>query len=285
MTPAGPAQAALNGRVALVTGAGRGLGASHAAALAAAGAAVVVNDPSVSVDGTARDAADVACAVVETISAAGGIAVVDRSDVSSFTGAERAVACALHHFGRLDIVVNNAGIMSASAVTELSQEEFQRSLATNVTGSVGVARAAFASMRDRGYGRIVNTLSEAALAVGYHAGTAYAASKAALWGATMALADEGAPWGITVNAISPGARTRMSRDHLERVGSTVDLDPAHVSKVVLALVDESAGDITGRVVHAAGGAIREYRLQRHIDTPLVPRLEAAQMSTADRKVQ
>ncbi len=266
--PNGP----LSGRVALVTGAGRGLGASHAAVLAAAGAAVVVNDASLSLDGVSREHVDVAGAVVETITAAGGIATADRSDISRFSGAEQAVACALETFGRLDIVINNAGIMSASKVTGLSQEDFDRVLATNVTGSVGIARAAFAPMRDRRYGRVVNTVSEAALGTGYHAGVAYAASKAALWGLTMALADEGAPYGITVNAVSPGARTRMSRDHLDRVGSTLDLDPAHVSRVVLALVAESAGDITGRVVHAAGGAVREYRLERHSDTPLIANL-------------
>ncbi|MEU1994064.1 SDR family NAD(P)-dependent oxidoreductase [Nocardia gamkensis] len=262
----------LAGRVALVTGAGRGLGASHAAVLAAAGAAVVVNDASLSLDGVSREDADVAGAVVETITAAGGIAIADRSDISRFSGAEQAVACALETFGRLDIVINNAGIMSASKMTGLSQEDFDRVLATNVTGSVGITRAAFAPMRERRYGRVINTVSEAALGTGYHAGVAYAASKAALWGLTMALADEGAPHGITVNAVSPGARTRMSRDHLERVGSTLDLDPAHVSRVVLALVTESAGDVTGRVVHAAGGAVREYRLKRHSDTPLIANL-------------
>ena len=261
--------AGLSGRVALVTGAGRGLGASHAKMLAAAGAAVVVNDRSVSVDGVTRESADVAGAVVETITAAGGIAVADRADISGFAGAERAVACALESFGRLDIVVNNAGVMSARSITELTQEEFDRAVATNLTGSAGIAKAAFGPMRERGYGRVVNTVSEAAFAPGYHAGPAYAASKAALWGLTMALADEGAPHGITVNAVSPGARTRMSRDHLERVGSTMDLDPAHVSRIVLALVADSAGDVTGRVVHAAAGAVREYQLKRHSDTPLV----------------
>lgn len=259
----------LSGRVALVTGAGRGLGASHAEMLAAAGAAVVVNDASVSVDGAARESADVAGAVVEKITAAGGIAIADRSDISCFTGAEAAVTCALESFGRIDIVVNNAGIMSARSMAELTQDEFDRALATNVTGSAGIAKAGFRAMRERGYGRVVNTVSEAALASGYHAGPAYAASKAALWGLTMALADEGAPHGITVNAVSPGARTRMSRDHLERVGSTMDLDPSHVSRIVLALVSDSAGDVTGRVIHAAAGAVREYLLKRCSDTPLV----------------
>jgi NAD(P)-dependent dehydrogenase (short-subunit alcohol dehydrogenase family) len=139
-------------------------------------------------------------------------------------------------------------------------------------------------MRDRRYGRVVNTISEAALRTGCHAGAAYAAAKAALWGMTMALSDEAAPYGITVNAVSPGARTRMSQDHLERTGSVLDLAPEHVSRIVLALVAESASDVTGRVVHAAGGEVREYRLRREADTPLVRRLTRSVGSSAGRHV-
>jgi len=262
----------LAGRVALVTGAGRGLGASHARALAAAGASVVVNDLSVSLDGSAVEAGNVAARTAAEIVAVGGTAVADCSDVSGFAGAESAVQCAVETFGGLDILVNNAGILTGGGLTELSQVDIERCLAVNVIGSAGTVRAAFGYMRDRRYGRVVNTISEAALRIGFHAGAAYASAKAALWGLTMALADEGAPHGITVNAVSPGARTRMSRAHLERTGSDLDLVPEHVSRVVLALVAESAGDLTGRVVHAAGGAIREYRLHREADTPLVRRL-------------
>lgn len=265
----------LAGRVALVTGAGRGLGAAHARTLAAAGAAVVVNDLAVSVDGAARETADVAGETAAAIIAAGGRAVADRTDIAGFEGAAQAVRRALDVFGRLDIVVNNAGILSRGALTDLSQEELERSLAVNVIGSAGTVRAAFEPMREQGYGRVINTISEAALNTGYHTGAAYAAAKAALWGLTMALADEGAPDGITVNALSPGARTRMSRDHLAGAGSRLDLSPEHVSRVVLALVTESADDVTGRVVHAAAGAVREYRLGRTADSPLVTRLARA----------
>ncbi|MET7772564.1 SDR family NAD(P)-dependent oxidoreductase [Nocardia sp. NPDC005366] len=262
----------LGGRVALITGAGRGLGASHAIVLAAAGAAVVVNDPSLSVDGSRFENSDVAQVVADSIVATGGTAIADRSDISSFDGATKAVYRTLETFGRIDIVVNNAGILSTTGIAGLSQDELERSLATNVTGAIGTARAAFQPMRGQRYGRIVNTVSEAALAPGHHTGTAYAASKAALWGVTMALADEGAADGITVNAISPGARTRMSAAHLERTRSSLDLDPAHVSSVLLALVSESAADITGRIVHAAGGAVREYLLRRQSETEILARL-------------
>jgi NAD(P)-dependent dehydrogenase (short-subunit alcohol dehydrogenase family) len=262
----------LAGRVALVTGAGRGLGRAHARTLAAAGAAVVVNDLSVSLDGSAAEDDDLAARTAAAIVADGGRASADRSDVSGFAGAEAAVRCALDTFGRLDILVNNAGILTGAKLAELSQEDMERCLAVNVLGSAGTVRAAFGPMRARRYGRVVNTLSEAGLRTGCHAGAAYAAAKAALWGLTMALSDEAAPHGITVNAVSPGARTRMSRDHLDRAGHGLDLAPEHVSRVVLALVAEPAAGITGRVVHAAGGEVREYRLSREADTPLVRQL-------------
>lgn len=273
--PTMPVSGPLAGRVALVTGAGRGLGAAHARTLAAAGAAVVVNDLGVSLDGTTRETADAASGTVAEIVAAGGLAIADRSDIAGFEGAELVVRRALDAFGRFDIVVNNAGILSRSALIDLSQEELERNLAVNVIGSAGTVRAAFEPMREQGYGRVVNTISEAALRTGHHVGLAYAAAKAALWGLTMALADEGSRDGITVNAVSPGARTRMSRDHLAGSGSRLDLTPEHVSRVVLALVGESAGDVTGRVVHAAGGEVREYRLTRTAGSPLVARLSGA----------
>lgn len=254
----------MNGRVALVTGAGRGLGAAHARLLAANGVAVVVNDASVSIDGRS-DGTDVAGGTTRSIVDSGGQAVADRSDISSFDGARAAVERALEAFGRLDIVVNNAGILTTGGIAELAETELERCLAVHVVGSAGVARAAFPHMRARRYGRIVNTISEAALGTGYGAGVAYAAAKAAVWGLTMALADEGAPYGITVNAVSPGASTRMSAGHVRAPG----LEPEHVSRVVLALI--STAD-TGRVVHAAGGAVREYRLRREADTDLVRRL-------------
>jgi NAD(P)-dependent dehydrogenase (short-subunit alcohol dehydrogenase family) len=255
----------MRSRVALVTGAGRGLGAAHARLLAASGMAVVVNDASVGLDGRA-DGADVASDTVASIVDDGGLAVADRSDISSFDGARAAVERALDVFGGIDVVVNNAGILVTDGIAELSQDDLERCLAVHVVGAAGVARAAFPHLRAQHYGRIVNTISEAALGSGYGAGVAYAAAKAAIWGLTMALADEGAPHGITVNAVSPGAHTRMSAGHLR----AADLAPEHVSRVVLALV--SAGDVTGRVVHAAGGAVREYRLRREDGTDLVRRL-------------
>jgi NAD(P)-dependent dehydrogenase (short-subunit alcohol dehydrogenase family) len=263
----------LDGRAALVTGAGRGLGAAHARALAAAGAAVVVNDTGVDTAGNDPDPA-VADAVAAEIRAAGGTAVPDHSDVSGFDGAAAAVSRVLDEFGRIDILVNNAGIIGSARVEELSEDELQRHLAVHVVGTVGAIRAAFPHMRAQGHGRIVTTTSEAALSRLHGTGMAYSAAKAAVWGVTMAAASEGIGHGVTVNALSPGALTRMSRAHLEVAGIPpgLDLSPARVADVVVALCGDDAGDITGRVVHTAGGHVREYVLGRTDDTDLVHRL-------------
>lgn len=262
----------LRGRVALVTGAGRGLGAAHARTLAAMGAAVVVNDVGASVDGRSHGAR-VAQEVVTEIRAAGGRAVVDDSDISSFEGAAAAVRTATAGFGRLDILVNNAGIIASSGIEDVTEEEMLRLLRVHVLGSLGTTRAAFPLMRDQGHGRIVNTVSEAALDMRRSSGPAYVSAKAAIWGLTMTTARQGAPHGVTANAISPGAATRMSADLLATGHSEgLDLSPEHVSRVVATLVCDDAHDITGKVVHAAAGQVREYVLRREADTELVRRI-------------
>jgi NAD(P)-dependent dehydrogenase (short-subunit alcohol dehydrogenase family) len=264
----------LHGRVALVTGAGQGLGAAHARRLAATGAAVVVNDIGSSPDGL-NSGSPVAKTVVEEIRAAGGRAVVDTSDVSSLAGASGAVHAAVAAYGRLDILVNNAGIIATSGIDEVSEEEMLRLFRVHVLGSVGTIQAALPVMRSQLYGRIVNTISEAALHTRMSAGPAYAAAKAAVWGLTMTTARDAAPYGITANAISPGAATRMSASLLASGHSAgLDLAPDHVSRVVAALVGDDAGDINGKVIHAAAGQIREYVLHRTKDSDLVRRLIA-----------
>ena len=264
----------LTGRVALVTGAGRGLGAAHARALARAGAAVVVNDVGASLDG--RSAGEqVTGGVVDDIKAAGGQAASDVSDISTFEGAASAVRTAIDSFGRIDILVNNAGIGGGDSVEHIDEEDLLRMLRVHVMGSVGTIRAAFPHMREQGYGRIVNTISEAALDMRLGSGPAYAVAKAAIWGLTMSTAREGHDHGITVNAISPGAATRMSADLLASGHSAgLDLSPDRVAEVVTALVTDEAGDITGKVVHTAAGQVREYVLKRTADSDLVRRLVA-----------
>jgi NAD(P)-dependent dehydrogenase (short-subunit alcohol dehydrogenase family) len=265
----------LSGKVALVTGAGRGLGAAYARRFAAAGAAVVVNDVGATVDGTSTGE-PVAGETVERITAHGGRAVPDASDVSTFAGAAAAVRTALTSFGRLDILVNNAGVIAQGSIESIGEAELLRLFRVHVASSVGTLKAAFPIMRRQGHGRVLNTISEAALDMRLEAGPAYAAAKAAIWGLTMAAARDGRPHGITVNAISPGAATRMSAGLLDSGHSAgLDLDPDHVARVVLALVSEEFGDVTGRVVHSAAGQIREYVLRRTPDTDLVRRLADA----------
>jgi NAD(P)-dependent dehydrogenase (short-subunit alcohol dehydrogenase family) len=259
----------LGGRVALVTGAGRGLGEAHARELARAGAAVVVNDIGVDINGDAPDFA-VAERVAAAIRADGGKAVAETSDVAGFAGATRAVEHTVAEFGRIDILVNNAGIIGAgSALDSITQDELERLLAVHTVGTVGAIAAALPHMRRAGFGRIVNTTSEASLATDIAAGAAYAAAKSAVWGITMSASKE-AGAGITVNAVSPGALTRMSEGFLLESGipDGLDLSPAQVSRVVVALCTEEAGRFTGRVPHTAGGFVREYVLRRRDDTDL-----------------
>lgn len=266
---------ALAGRVALVTGGGRGLGRAHARELARLGAALVVTDTGVALDGTGSDPT-VASAVAEEIRAADGRAIADHSDVRGFSGAQAAVERAVAEFGRLDIVINNAGTMQAAPIDDLTEADLRAELDVHALATVAVMRAAFPRMREQGYGRIVNTISEAALHLEMADALAYSTAKAAVWGATMAGARAGAPHGITVNALSPGAYTRMSAPYLDVQGIPpgLDLSPERVAEVAAGLCTEEAGDLTARVVHTAGGHIREFRMQRVDGTDLVERLTA-----------
>jgi len=236
---------------ALVTGAGRGLGRAHALALAARGVAIVVND---------LDPAP-AAAVVAEIEAAGGRAVADTTDIASREGGRAAVAASIAAFGRIDVLVNNAGF---------AEGDLEALLDVHLRGPLGAMDAAIDDMRPRRWGRIVNTVSEVALDDRFAGPVAYGAAKAALWSATLATAAAVRHEGITVNALSPGARTRLSEPVL--TASTLDLAPEHVARVVAYLCSDEADDITGRVVHAAAGQIREYTTTRSASTPLAERL-------------
>jgi len=268
----------LDGRVALVTGAGRGSGRAHALALAAQGAAVVINDVGADLDGSGGDAGPAEAVAAEVVSA-GGWGLADTTDVASIDGGRRAVARTIDAYGRIDIVVNNAGFAHGGGdVIHPVEDELDALLGVHLKGALGTMAAAFPYMAARGWGRIVNTVSEAALDPRFVGALGYGAAKAALWSATLAAAAEGVPLGITVNAVSPGARTRMNADLLDagfRAGASagLDLDPAHVADVVAYLASDEAGDITGRIIHAAGGEVREYATARSSGTDLVERLQ------------
>ena len=273
-----PVPGSLDGRVAVVTGGGRGIGRAHSLLLTERGVRVVVSDVGADLAGEGHDET-VADGVVAEILTAGGDAVADHSDISTFAGAARPIARALEAFGTIDIVINNAGLAAGSAIETLTEHELATMFAVNFIGTIGATRAAWPHLRAQGWGRIVNTVSEVALdtRIPGGGGIGYGAAKAAVWSATLSLAQQGLPHGITVNAVSPGAFTRMNEEMLQRTPppAGLDLDPVHVARVVAWLVSDDAADVNGRIVHVAGGQHREYTTRRHRDTELVQRIDQA----------
>jgi len=243
------AQVELEGRVAVVTGAGGGLGRSHALALAARGAKVVVNDLGGARDGSGAGS-EMADAVVAEIVASGGEAVADYSSVATPEGGRTIVQAALDAFGRIDIVVNNAGILRDVSFAKLDPEALDLVLKVHLYGAFNVTRAAWDHMKEQKYGRVVSTASGSGL-YGNFGQTNYAAAKLGIVGLTRSLAIEGAKYGITANAIAPVANSRMTEDImppqlLER------LQPEHVSPLVVFLASEACTD-TGHVYSIGGG--------------------------------
>ncbi len=195
------------GRVAVVTGAGRGIGRSHAMLLAERGASVVVNDLGGSKEGVGEDAG-VAAAVAAQIVAAGGAAAADSSDVATTAGAEALVRSAVDRFGRLDILVNNAGIIKWAGLPDADAENLESHLAVHAMGSFNTTRAAWPLFVEQGYGRIVMTTSTGIF--GLPTNLSYATAKGAVIGLTRSLATAGAACGIKANLIAPAAFTRMA---------------------------------------------------------------------------
>lgn len=240
----------LDGRVAVVTGAGRGLGREHALLLGARGAQVIVNDVGGSLDGEGGEASP-AEQVVEEIRAAGGTAIADATDVSTLEGATTIVELATSTYGRLDVLVNNAGILRDRSMAKLTPAEVDPVLRVHLGGTIWMTKAAWPVFVEQGYGRVVNTTSAAGL-FGNFGQTNYAAAKAGIVGVTKTLAIEGARNGIQVTAIEPGARTRMTEDLLGDLADSVD--PALVSPLVLWLASEECGS-TGEVYNVGGGRV------------------------------
>jgi NAD(P)-dependent dehydrogenase (short-subunit alcohol dehydrogenase family) len=243
------AQVELDGRVAVVTGAGGGLGRSHALALAARGAKVVINDLGGSRDGSGAGS-EMADAVVAEIVAAGGEAVANYDSVATPEGGSSIVKSALDAFGRIDIVINNAGILRDVSFAKLEPDALDLVLKVHLYGAFNVTRAAWDHMKEQKYGRVVSTASGSGL-YGNFGQTNYAAAKLGIVGLTRSLAIEGAKYGITANAIAPVANSRMTEDImppqlLER------LQPEHVSPLVVFLASESCTD-TGHVYSVGGG--------------------------------
>jgi NAD(P)-dependent dehydrogenase (short-subunit alcohol dehydrogenase family)/acyl dehydratase/putative sterol carrier protein len=244
----------LEGKVAVVTGAGGGLGRCHALALAAEGARVVVNDVGGSRDGTgaSRSMAD---QVVEEIRKAGGQAAANYDSVATTEGAERIVRTAIDAFGRLDILVNNAGILRDKTLLKMDDDMWDLVIAVHLRGTFACTRAAARAMGSGG--RIVNTTSIAGLR-GNFGQTNYGAAKAAIYGFTLSAALELAKQNITVNAIAPIAKTRMTEE-IESVSE--EMRPEDVSPVVVFLASDLAKEISGRIFGVHGRHIFEYQMQ------------------------
>src|SRR5262245_42720484 len=233
----------LDGKTAIVTGAGRGIGRDHALQLAAEGAAVVVND----VD------ADEAKAVVAAIEDAGGRAAVNTDDVATYDGASALVDQAVEAFGELDILVNNAGIIRDAMSFSMSEADFDDVIRVHLKGHFAPSHFAGARWRERSKngdavsGRIINTVSESGL-YGLAGQINYAAAKAGIASMTIVLARELEKYGVTVNAICPRARTRMTETVLSGMGPNEagfdEWDPANISPTVAWLASDAAADIT-----------------------------------------
>ncbi|MEU5844529.1 SDR family NAD(P)-dependent oxidoreductase [Rhodococcus sp. NPDC047139] len=252
-----------NDRVVVITGAGRGIGRAHAELLAARGAAVVVGDLGATIDGSGVDGDDPATEVVAAITAAGGRAVACAADVATEEGANALVDIALAEFGRLDAVINNAGIVRTAPFDEVPYEEYQRHLDVHYFGALRLCRAAWPHLLKSPAGRVVNTISQAML--GNPDMSHYGGSKGALFGLTRNLAVEGLASGVKVNAIAPGAGTRMAEASADTLSPEVmeymrtQLRPEHVAPVAAYLVHTDC-TVTGEVFNVAGGIVNRLAL-------------------------
>ncbi len=244
----------LDGKVALVTGAGGGLGRTHALLLAAEGAAVVVNDLGGARDGSGAGSSSMADSVVEEIRAAGGQAVADYGSVTDEAAAKAMVRACVDNFGKIDICINNAGILRDKSFKNMSNDLWDVVVDVHLRGTYLVAKAAWDQMLAQGTGgRIINTSSTSGL-IGNFGQTNYGAAKAGIAGLTRVLALEGMKYGITVNTLAPTAWSRLTADILPE-----DVEerfaPDKVSPLVVWLCTDDAAKVTGRQFCAGANKI------------------------------
>jgi NAD(P)-dependent dehydrogenase (short-subunit alcohol dehydrogenase family) len=236
-----------DGRVAIVTGAGRGIGRAYAVLLAERGASVVVNDLGTSMSGTGTDDGP-AEAVAAEIVAAGGSAIADGNDVGSPTNAQALIDAAIEQYGRIDILINNAGVIAWAGLPDIDDDNFGGHLAVHLGGSFLTMRAAWPHFVEQGYGRVVNTTSAGVF--GLPKNTSYAAAKGGVIGLTRSAAVAGAPHGIKVNSIAPAAATRMAG---KAAATTIDtMAPELVAPMAAYLAHENC-PVSGEIYAAGAG--------------------------------
>jgi NAD(P)-dependent dehydrogenase (short-subunit alcohol dehydrogenase family) len=262
----------LDQRVAIVTGAGRGIGRSVALLLAAEGASLVVNDLGASLDGSGTDAGP-AQQTADEIIAAGGQAIANGGDISQHTTGEELVKTAISEFGRLDVLVNVAGILRDRMVFNMTEQEWDDVVRVHLKGTFNTTKFAAAHWRslrrESAQNRIINFTSVSGLH-GAPGQPNYAAAKMGIVGLTYSAANSLGKYGVTANAISPGAATRMTDSvpderRRTRGGSTDERSPDNVAPVVAYLASERSGFLTGQVIHSAGYEVSLYNKP----TPLV----------------
>jgi NAD(P)-dependent dehydrogenase (short-subunit alcohol dehydrogenase family) len=255
----------LDGRVAIVTGGGRGIGRSVARLLASEGASVVVADLGVAVDGSGRDSGP-AAETVGLITDAGGKAIANSGDISDFGTAQSLIGSAIEEFGRLDVLVNVAGILRDRMVFNMTEQEWDDVIRVHLKGTFNTTRFASAywrSLRDEtAQNRIINFTSVSGLH-GAPGQPNYAAAKMGIVGLTYSSANSLARYGVTSNAISPGAATRMTDSvpterRRSRAASADERSPDNVAPIVAYLASTRSGWINGRVIHSSGYEISLY---------------------------
>ena len=256
----------LDGKTAIVTGAGRGIGREHALALSRAGARVVVNDLGVSLAGEGADLSP-AQQVVDEIKAAGGEAVADGENVADFLGAKRLVDHAISEFGKLDILVNNAGILRDRMLVNMEEGEWDAVIEVHLKGHFAPTHHAAAYWRERSKSgedvraRVINTSSPSGV-FGNVGQANYGAAKAGIAGFTIIAALELGRYGVTVNCLAPNARTRMTESAYGELAVPEGfdpIDPVHNAPIVVALCADEAQNITGQVFVVQGGAVNALR--------------------------
>jgi len=244
------------GRVCVVTGAGRGIGRAHALTLAAHGALVVVNDLGAARDGSGEDRTPAESVAAEIVTA-GGQAVANVDDASDWAGAERMVRQAIDTFGRLDVLVNNAGILRDRMLVNMTEDEWDAVIRVHLRGTFAPSRHAAAYWRDRAKAgetndaRIINTTSISGLYANPGQGN-YGAAKAGIAAFTQIAAQELGRYGVTVNAVAPGALTRMTEDTRMPEEHRRRYDPGWVAQVVTWLASTDSRDVTGEVIESNG---------------------------------